>query len=163
MKLIPLEKADWKAFIADCQRSFSLAVSEEDVATELIPSTADLLQSLEHPQVQAFYIYDGDTCVGGATIQITPNQHNHLDFFFIKTDFIGQGYGSQAWRTIETTFPETKVWETVTPYFEKRNIAFYLKNCGFKIVDIFPFGDNVNEMMFQFEKVMPQISRKSKN
>ena len=27
--------------------------------------------------------------------------------------------------------PEVKVWETVTPYFEKRNIHFYVNRCGF--------------------------------
>ena len=29
----------------------------------------------------------------------------------------------------------TKIWETVTPYFEKRNIHFYVNRCGFKIVE----------------------------
>ena len=29
--------------------------------------------------------------------------------------------------------PETKVWETCTPYFEKRNIHFYVNKCGFQI------------------------------
>ena len=29
--------------------------------------------------------------------------------------------------------PETEVWETCTPYFEKRNIHFYVNKCGFQI------------------------------
>ena len=33
-------------------------------------------------------------------------------------------------------YPEVKVWETVTPYFEKRNIHFYVNRCGF-IIDEF--------------------------
>ena len=31
--------------------------------------------------------------------------------------------------------PEIKVWETITPYFEKRNIHFYVNRCGFHIVE----------------------------
>lgn len=30
-------------------------------------------------------------------------------------------------------YPDTKVWETCTPYFEKRNIHFYVNKCGFHI------------------------------
>ena len=32
---------------------------------------------------------------------------------------------------------EIKVWETVTPYFEKRNIHFYVNRCGFHIVEFY--------------------------
>ena len=38
-----------------------------------------------------------------------------------------------AWKEIEATYPETKIWETYTPYFEKRNIHFYVNKCGFQI------------------------------
>lgn len=30
-----------------------------------------------------------------------------------------------------------KIWETVTPYFEKRNIHFYVNRCGFHIVEFY--------------------------
>lgn len=30
-------------------------------------------------------------------------------------------------------YPETKVWKTCTPYFDKRNIHFYVNKCGFMI------------------------------
>jgi len=32
---------------------------------------------------------------------------------------------------------KTKVWETCTPYFEQRNIHFYVNKCGFHIVEFF--------------------------
>ena len=61
-------------------------------------------------------------------------------------------------------YPQVKVWETVTPYFEKRNIHFYVNRCGFHIVEFFnshhpdpndPDGDSlINDGMFRFEKVM---------
>lgn len=48
-----------------------------------------------------------------------------------------QGVGLEAWHLCEKKFPQTKILETVTPYFEKRNIHFYLNRCGFKIVEFF--------------------------
>lgn len=155
MKLIPLMKSDWPEFIKNCQASFALAVDQEtDVSDELIPPNADLLESLQHPDAESFYIEEAGEVVGGVILQITDNHYNHLDFFYINVDIIGKGYGTKAWQLIEESFSETIVWETATPYFEKRNIAFYLKKCGFKIVDIFAFDDNIDELMFQFEKIM---------
>ena len=68
---------------------------------------------------------------------------------------------------IEKEFPNTKVWETVTPYFEKRNIHFYVNRCGFKIVEFYnkhnpdPHDYHHHEQeedddgeMFRFEKTM---------
>ena len=28
-------------------------------------------------------------------------------------------------------YPKIEIWETVTPYFEKRNIHFFVNKCGF--------------------------------
>ena len=60
------------------------------------------------------------------------------------------------------------VWETCTPYFETRNIHFYVNICGFHIVEFFnshhpdPHDPETGEMetyedgdgMFRFEKLM---------
>lgn len=158
MKLIPLTKTDWPDFMKACQASFSLAVKQEgNIPDELIPPDADLLESLKHPDAHSFYIVEDGQIVGGVIVQIKANHHNHLDFFYINVGMIDKGYGTRTWKLIEETFPETQVWETVTPYFEKRNIAFYLKKCGFKIVDIFASDDDdndIDDLMFQFEKIM---------
>ena len=61
--------------------------------------------------------------------------------------------------------PKTKVWETCTPYFEKRNIHFYVNKCGFHIVEFWneknpdpnmplDFVGDGNEGMFRFRKKM---------
>ncbi len=34
-------------------------------------------------------------------------------------------------------YPATKVWELVTPCFEKRNIHFYVNKCGFHLGEYF--------------------------
>ncbi|MBR2773622.1 MAG: GNAT family N-acetyltransferase, partial [Selenomonadaceae bacterium] len=77
-----------------------------------------------------------------------------------------KGIGSAAWRAIEQLYPATKVWETVTPYFEKRNLHFYINKCGFHAVEFFnPKHKDPNapgedfpggEYFFRFEKVMRQ-------
>ena len=38
-------------------------------------------------------------------------------------------------KAVEAMHPEINVWETITPYFEKRNIHFYVNRCGFHIVE----------------------------
>ena len=69
---------------------------------------------------------------------------------------------------MEKLHPEVAVWETMTPYFEKRNIHFYVNRCGFHIVEFFhsrhpdPHDPDMareedgqfSEGMFRFEKRM---------
>ena len=46
--------------------------------------------------------------------------HNHLDLLFVSPNAHSKGIGTAAWKCVESLYPETKVWETCTPYFEKR-------------------------------------------
>jgi len=60
--------------------------------------------------------------------------------------------------------PRNQGLEIVTPYFEKRNIHFYVNRCGFHIVEFFnshhpdphdqPSDDDDSDGMFRFQKVM---------
>ncbi len=75
-----------------------------------------------------------------------------------------KGIGQKIWNEIESLYLNTKIWETCTPYFDKRNIHFYVNKLGFHIVEFFneknpepdcdinhPMAD---EEMFRFEKIM---------
>ena len=79
----------------------------------------------------------------------------------------GIGYGAR--QEVEALHPETKEWETCTPYFEKRNIHFYVNKCGFQIDQFWceyfqpehvMFEDETHDLdegpdeMFRFIKVM---------
>ena len=78
-----------------------------------------------------------------------------------------KGIGLFIWNAVEKLHPDTKIWETCTPYFEKRNIHFYVNKCGFKIdefwceyfkpgiemPDAVPNDEGPDEM-FHFIKVM---------
>ena len=92
-------------------------------------------------------------------------QHNHLDLLYVKSGVQGKGIGKSIWYAVEKLYPDTKVWETCTPYFEKRNIHFYVNICGFHITEFFnekhpmldtpdDFIGDGNEGMFVFQKEM---------
>ena len=110
-------------------------------------------------------IVDGKK-VGGVILKINKEtNHNKLEILFISPDEHSKGIGYSAWQAIEALHPETKVWETCTPYFEKRNIHFYVNKCGFMIDEFWceyfqpsePMIDakeNDPDEMFRFIKVM---------
>lgn len=136
-----------------------------------IPTDEDIAGSLDAPGAVAYHILSGGQRVGGEVVTIdVGTQHNSLDFFFVRPGVHGRGIGQRAaWKLIEVRFPQTVRWETHTPYFEKRDIHFYVNKCGFKIVEFFnerhadphdadsdgpPFVDG----MFRFEKQMTRAS-----
>ena len=99
--------------------------------------------------------------VGGVVIK-TEYDHGELELLFVSPSVHSKGIGYAAWCEIETMHPEITVWETVTPYFEKRNIHFYVNRCGFHIVEYFNEhhcapDDKDGELfdMFRFEKILP--------
>jgi hypothetical protein len=60
-----------------------------------------------------------------------------LDFFFINPEHHSKGIGFEVWKEIEKKYPLTEIWLTGTPYFERRNIHFYVNKCGFQINEFF--------------------------
>ena len=72
--------------------------------------------------------------VGGAILRInTKTRENELEILFVSPEEHSRGIGYEAWLAIEAMHPETKIWRTCTPYFDKRNIHFYVNKCGFMI------------------------------
>ncbi|MBQ2253328.1 MAG: GNAT family N-acetyltransferase, partial [Clostridia bacterium] len=71
---------------------------------------------------------------GGAILKINrKTNHNELEILFVSPEEHTKGIGYAAWQALEALHPETEAWETCTPYFEKRNIHFYVNKCGFQI------------------------------
>lgn len=138
----------------------------EPTDEEILPES-HIDRSLSAKGAAAFEAIVDEASVGGAIVIIDEEtQHNHLDFLFVKVGTQSKGIGQAMWKAIEERFPETRIWETCTPYFEKRNIHFYVNRCGFHIVEFFnqyhkdpndPDDLPDNEYfsgMFRFEKVM---------
>ena len=91
--------------------------------------------------------------VGGVVVSIDKSfRHGELELLFVAPNVHSKGIGYAAWCLIEKLYPKVIVWETVTPYFEKRNIHFYVNKCGFHIVEFMREDDG----MFRFKKVMKQ-------
>lgn len=161
-----LQKKDRKTFIKNNQIAFQKAVTEEfGESNEMVLPANDVKKSLDNKNSVAYRIMKDGIWAGGIILSINPTtNHNSLDLFFINPDAHGKGIGTAVWTMVEKMYPETKVWETHTPYFEKRNIHFYVNKCGFKIVEFFnpkhpdPNMPNSNtqggDYFFRFEKIM---------
>ena len=160
---------DW--MVAEFKKNVQCAFQKgfEDVfgkCEETILPEKDIDQSLNGKGSVVYKaVLDGET-VGGVIVAIdTETQHNHLDLLYVKSGVQGKGIGKSIWYAIEKLYPDTKVWETCTPYFEKRNIHFYVNICGFHITEFFnekhpmldtpdDFIGDGNEGMFVFQKEM---------
>ena len=163
-----LVEQEYAKFRTDVKEIFSIAVIETfgnpDHQEEIIPDN-DINLSLYNPQCEALAVYADGEKVGGVVVKIGSQAGiNWLDLFYVYPDKHGQGLGLQICKGLEKRYPNTKAWRLITPYFEKRNIHFYVNKCGFKIVEFFnkahrdpsiPSGrSDFHDEYFIFEKVM---------
>ncbi len=170
--LAPLEKEDRNQFILDNQEAFRYGAMEEfglrddhfEEDGEII-SRKTIEASIDGGT--AYRIVQNGEIVGGMVVKVEGKQGD-LELLFVASGAHSKGIGYAAWREIETLYPEVEIWQTCTPYFEKRNIHFYVNRCGFHIVEFFnekhpdphaPEGgeDEDFDGMFRFEKVMKRV------
>ena len=139
--LLPLCKEDREQFILDNQRAFKYGAIEEfgkrddhlDFDGEII-SRKTIERCIDSPDSEAYRIVVDGRRVGGAILRINKETNrNELEILFVSPEEHSKGIGYGAWLAIEQMHPETEVWETCTPYFDKRNIHFYVNKCGFHI------------------------------
>ena len=170
IKLLALTSDDRERFILDNQEAFNYGALEEfglrddhfEEEGEII-SRDTIEQSIDHGE--AYRIMLDDQPVGGVIIKVEGDRGD-LEILFVSPRVHSKGIGYAAWCAVERLHPEVKVWETVTPYFEKRNIHFYVNRCGFHIVEFFnshhpdpndpdrgaETDEQFPEGMFRFEK-----------
>jgi len=171
-----LTEEDREQFILDNQYAFKYGAMEEfgerdnhfEEDGEII-SRKTIENSIDRGT--AYVIREDGKMVGGLVLKIDEKtRHNELELLFIHPKAHGKGIGYAAWQEVEHLYPETRVWETCTPYFETRNIHFYVNKCGFHIVEFFnshhpePHDQQTSEEddykgedsdgMFRFEKQM---------
>ncbi len=172
--LAPLTPDDREQFILDNQEAFNYGALEEfgrrddhfEEEGEII-SRKTIQRSID--EGEAYRIIKDGKPVGGAVIKVDGEQGD-LDLLFVSPRVHSKGIGFAAWCAIEKLHPEVKVWETITPYFEKRNIHFYVNRCGFHIVEFYnshhpdpndpEMAEQCDEQfpdgMFRFEKRMKE-------
>lgn len=160
---------DRENFIVNIQAAFKKAVVEEfgDDGKEVI-SREDVEKTFATEGAEIFDIVSDGKIVGGAIVVIRPSNCNELALFFVNVNCHSKGIGAAAWQAIEARYPQTEVWETMTPYFEKRNLHFYINKCGFHAVEFYnPHHKDPNfeehdsdnsfpsdDYFFRFEKVI---------
>ena len=166
--LAPLTPNDREQFIKDNQEAFNYGALEEfgkrddhfEEDGEII-SRKTIENSIDSGE--AYRIKQDGKTVGGLVIKVDGDKGD-LELLFVSPKAHSKGIGYAAWCAVEKLHSEVKVWETVTPYFEKRNIHFYVNRCGFHIVEFFnkhhpdpnetETGNDEFEGMFRFEKIM---------
>ena len=139
--LVPLTCEDREQFILDNQWSFKhgamIEFGERDSSIDddgEIISRKTIERCIDGAQNETYRIVVDGRSVGGVILKInSETRHNELEILFVNPEEHSKGIGYGAWQAIEALHPETEVWETCTPYFEKRNIHFYVNKCGFQI------------------------------
>ena len=139
--LVPLTEDDREQFILDNQRAFKYGAIEEfgkrddhlDADGEII-SRKTIERCMDSSDSETYRIVVDGRRVGGVILKIDKEtKHNELDILFVSPEEHTKGIGYGAWQAVERLHPETKVWKTCTPYFDKRNIHFYVNKCNFLI------------------------------
>ena len=141
IELRPLAPEDREQFILDNQEAFNYGALEEFglrddhfeedgevISRETIEASID--------GGEAYRIMQDGRPVGGVIVKV-EGERGDLDILFVSPRVHSKGIGYAAWCAVERMHPEVTVWETVTPYFEKRNIHFYVNRCGFHIVEFY--------------------------
>lgn len=168
IKLTKLKNNDRQQFVKDNQEAFNYGALEEfglrdnnfEEEGEII-SQKTIEAAIDSGE--AYRIMQDGKVVGGVVVKIS-GQKGELELLFVSPHAHSKGIGYAAWCEIERMYPEITVWQTMTPYFEKRNIHFYVNRCGFHIVEFFnshhpdkndPDADKQDDDgMFRFEKIM---------
>ena len=143
--LEPLQAVDRDAFVAANQEAFNYGALEEFGLRDghfeedgQIISRETIEGCIDAPGAETYWIVEAGERVGGTILQIDDStRRNELAILFVSPNVHSKGVGFAAWQAIEALHPETEIWETCTPYFEKRNIHFYVNKCGFHIVEFF--------------------------
>lgn len=172
IELRTLPPNDREQFIRDNQEAFNYGALEEFgrrdnhfeeegqiISRETIETSID--------EGEAYQILQDGQPVGGVVIKVN-GKHGELELLFVSPKLHSRGIGYAAWCAVEKLHAGVTAWETVTPYFEKRNIHFYVNRCGFHIVEFYD-GHHLNpndpdtaeereeqfpDGMFRFEKRM---------
>ncbi len=168
IKLVPLHPDDRERFILDNQEAFNYGALEEfGLRDDHFEEDGEIISRKTIEQCidggNAYRIVCDGQKLGGVILKISGD-HGELEILFVSPKAHSKGIGYAAWCEVERMFPQVKVWSTITPYFETRNIHFYVNRCGFHIVEYFnsrhPMSNEpdsgVDEQfpdgMFRFEK-----------
>lgn len=169
MEIRGLKKEEYEIFKNGIQESFQKGFEDYfGHCDAIIIPDKDILMSYEAEGAVSYVAVENGEIVGGCIVKINKEtQVNDLFILYVKVGVQSKGIGYSIWSEMEKRYPDTKVWRTCTPYFDQRNIHFYVNKCGFHIVEFInkyhcggqadeEFIGDGGEGMFEFEKKMAQ-------
>ena len=126
IELKPLAPSDREQFVKDNQEAFNYGALEEfglrddhfEEEGEII-SRETIEASIDGGE--AYRIMQDGQSVGGVIVKVDGDRGD-LEILFVSPRVHSKGIGYAAWCAVEQLHPEVTVWETVTPYFEKRTM-----------------------------------------
>ena len=139
IKLQILNPEDENQFILDNQFAFKYGAEQYFSESEMeeqyeeegdIISRKTIQNSIHHEGSIAYRILDDEKPVGGIIVNIDGDKGD-LEIFFVNPSCHSKGIGQAAWKEIERIHSNVKVWETVTPCFEKKKYPFLCKQIRF--------------------------------
>lgn len=165
IKLSAVRKEELQEFKKYAQEAFQKSFEDRFGKTEetVLPEN-DIDLSLSKEGAAAYWsAAEGQKAAGAVLVTDDRTHCGHLELLFVKCGAQSKGIGKKLWFEIERLYPDTEIWETCTPYFDRRNIHFYVNVCGFHIVEFFcekhPMQDlpedfigDGNQGMFLFRK-----------
>ena len=143
IRLVSITPDDKEQFILDNQRAFKYGAQtmfgmrdDRMEEGEEVISRKTIERSMNGEHAETYRIVCDGNVVGGLILQIDwQHAKGELEILFVNPEAHSKGIGQAAWKAVEAMHSEIRVWETITPYFEKRNIHFYVNRLGFHIVE----------------------------
>ncbi|MBR4226973.1 MAG: GNAT family N-acetyltransferase [Candidatus Methanomethylophilaceae archaeon] len=157
--------------VPDMQRAFQTSTERAiGRCRDPVLPESDICSTLEKEGWEAYKAEAGGRVVGGALVSVDAARgEGSLDTIYVADGAQGHGIGRALWEAIEPSHPEIALWRTCTPYFDKRNVHFYINVCGFHAVRFCndhlrdPDGDAWEDgglgEFFDFEKRVPPRAR----
>ena len=163
-----IEFNELELFRREMKKSFEQGILDRfgDISFAPIPPENEVDEAVKDTSCDVFIITADHIPAGGTIIKKEENKKYSLDLLFIFREFHNKKIGSAAWQAIEEYYQDAELWETHTPYFDRRNIHFYVNKCNFKIVEFYceahreehdlteEFKDKNSSGFFRFKKKM---------
>ena len=134
-----IEFNELELFRREMKKSFEQGILDRfgDISFAPIPPENEVDEAVKDASCDVFIITADHIPAGGTIIKKEESKKYSLDLLFIFKDFLNKKIGFAAWQAIEKYYPDAEIWETHTPYFERRNIHFYVNKCRFQIVEFY--------------------------
>lgn len=168
-QLLPVVAEDIPSYKKAMQEAFQRGAETEfgKMDVTILPDK-DIDESLTRKGAHAYKAMVDGQMLGGAIVSLDESgKYGKLELLYVKHGAQRKGIGLKTWKAIERAYPNVELWETITPYFEKRNLHFYINCCGFSAVEFFnpyhKYPDNPDDALgrdysFRFEKKMKQAN-----